>query len=190
VAYFEWVRNFLIGLLLGVLCVIGVTYGYFRFGFAPVATDAPPMPFEEYLGHTAMHRRAHTAAQEKPPMDASEWNLLAGARIYRSSCAGCHSLPGAGETCSQKGMHPPPPGLFASGGVTEDAAGEIHWVVQNGIRMTGMPAFRKCLSDEALWQVSLLLVKARDLPPAVRELLAAPMAQGDCPAATPSQARR
>jgi mono/diheme cytochrome c family protein len=183
------VRNFLIGLLLGAAGVIGLAFLYFRFG-APVSTDAPPMPFEEYLGHTAIHQRAHAAANEKPPIDTSESNLLAGARVYRSSCAGCHSLPGSGETCSQKGMHPPPPSLFAGEGVIEIPAGEIHWVVQNGIRMSGMPAFRKCLPDVALWQVTLLLTKAHELPPAVRQLLAAPVTESDCPVATPSQARR
>jgi mono/diheme cytochrome c family protein len=69
-------------------------------------------------------------------------------------------------------MYPPPPQLWApDGGVSDDPVGETHWVVQNGIRLTGMPGFAGALSDKELWQVSLLLAKANALPPAARQAL-------------------
>jgi hypothetical protein len=49
-------RTFVWGIIFGgVLVGLGV-FGYFLAGQAPVATDAPPMPFEKYLAKTALHK--------------------------------------------------------------------------------------------------------------------------------------
>src|SRR5437879_1089529 len=104
--YCGCVRNFVVGLVLGAAAVACAMFSYFRFGLAPVSTDAAPIPFENYLARTALHRRTRAAATDTSPINASEENLMAGARIYRSSCVACHALPGGGKTCFQKGMYP------------------------------------------------------------------------------------
>jgi len=44
--------------------------------------------------------------------------------------------------------------------------------VANGIRLTGMPAYKGVLMDNEIWQVSLLLANAnKPLPPAAVEIL-------------------
>jgi thiosulfate dehydrogenase len=169
----SWV-DFIIGLIVGVVAVIVVVVCYFRLGFAPVAVSAAPMPFEKDLAQAALHRKTEGAAGVQSPIEASESNLLAGARAYRASCAICHSLPGVGETELHQGMYPKPPALLTGKGVTDDPVGETHWVVQHGIRMTGMPSFAGVFSDTQLWQVSLLLARAHDLPPSVQDLLKQP----------------
>jgi len=56
--------------------------------------------------------------------------------------------------------------------VTDDPPGETYWKVANGIRLTGMPAFKDVLSDTQMWQVSLLLANAdKPLPPAAIAIL-------------------
>jgi thiosulfate dehydrogenase len=67
-------------------------------------------------------------------------------------------------TAIAKGMFPKVPQLFHGTGVTDDPVGETFWKVQNGIRLTGMPAFKGSLSDEEMWQVSQLLAQADKLP--------------------------
>jgi mono/diheme cytochrome c family protein len=44
--------------------------------------------------------------------------------------------------------------------VGDDPVGETYWKIKNGIRLTGMPAYGKILSETQLWQVSLLLSMA------------------------------
>ncbi len=57
-------------------------------------------------------------------------------------------------------------------GVTDDPPGETYWKVANGIRLTGMPAFKDVLTETEIWQVSLLLANAdKPLPPAAVEIL-------------------
>jgi mono/diheme cytochrome c family protein len=56
--------------------------------------------------------------------------------------------------------------------VSDDPPGEIYWKVANGIRLTGMPAFKSVLSETEMWQVSLLLANAdKPLPPAALVML-------------------
>jgi len=112
-------------------------------------------------------------ANRTSPLPADEANLLAGAKVYQNNCAVCHGL---GEEAQRSaiavGMYPPPPALLETDkGVTDDPVGETFWKVKNGIRLTGMPRFDGALSEEEMWQVTLLLQKADDLSPAVRRVL-------------------
>jgi mono/diheme cytochrome c family protein len=166
--------KFLLGLVVGVCLIPACVYAYLRLGFAPVATAAPPMLFEKRMARMALHTRIAKEAPAEAPLAASEDNLAAGARIYREHCAYCHGIAGQAETASPKGMFPHPPQLFKGKGVTDDPAGEIYWKTANGIRLTGMPGYRKTLTEDQLWQVSLMLLNAGKLPPAVKELVAKP----------------
>jgi mono/diheme cytochrome c family protein len=69
-------------------------------------------------------------------------------------------------------MFPKPPELFHGTGVTDDPAWETYWKANNGIRLTGMPAFKGALNDTQIWQVSVLLANADKISPAVKVALA------------------
>lgn len=151
---------------------------YFSLGFAPVATSAPPMPFEEKMANMALHARIAKEAPSGVPVPANETNLIAGAQLYREHCAVCHGLSGRPETAPAKGMFPKPPQFFQGHGVTDDPAGETYWKAKNGIRLTGMPAYGPSMSEQQLWQVSLLLAHADKLPPGVQTALSGSPAIG------------
>jgi mono/diheme cytochrome c family protein len=75
-------------------------------------------------------------------------------------------------------MYPQAPQLWkkhAKGnvvGVSDDEPGETFWKVKNGIRLTGMPAYQHVLTDEQMWDVSLLLKNAdQQLPDPVVAIL-------------------
>src|SRR4051794_18941045 len=163
--------KFLLGLIVGALALPLLAFLYFRMGFAPVATAAPPLPFEHNLTHMAMHARVTKEAPSSAPLHPSEADLVAGTRIYRENCAVCHGMRDESRTAIGKGMFPRPPLLLHGKGVTDDPPGETFWKVKNGIRLTGMPAFGGSLSESEMWQVSLLVAGADKLPPAVTEAL-------------------
>lgn len=162
---------FVIGLIVGVALIPVGAYFYFAGGYAPVATSAPPMPFEKMLAHKALNARIEREMPKTVPIEPSEANLLAGAAVYKEECAVCHGLPGGKKTDIAAGMFPRPPQLFHGKGVTDDEPGETYWKVANGIRLTGMPGFRSTLKDAQLWQVSLLLANADKLPDSVKNAL-------------------
>ena len=156
--------KFLVGLILGLILVPACVYFYFSSGTAPVATAAPPMPFEKTFASMALHARMEKEMPKSVPIPADEAAYVAGAQIYKEHCAVCHGVSGQPQTVIAQGMFPKPPKLMEGTGVTDDPPAESYWKVAGGIRMTGMPAFDKTLSTTQMWQVSLLLANADKLP--------------------------
>jgi thiosulfate dehydrogenase len=92
--------------------------------------------------------------------------------LQERGCVGCHGRIGEPHSGIGERMYPEPPHLLPpSKGVTDDEPGEIHWIVKNGVRFSGMPSFGGKLSDTELWQVSLMLHNAKSLPASVQEVL-------------------
>ena len=165
--------KFLIGLVVGLIVIPVCVYMYFSSGSAPVATAAPPMPFEKLLAKMGQHARMDKEMPKFVPITADEAVFVAGAQIYKDHCAVCHGLPGQPQTAIARGMFPDPPKLMEGKGVTDDPPGESYWKVAGGIRMTGMPGFEKTLSTTQMWQVSLLVANADKLPKAAKDALSA-----------------
>jgi len=75
-------------------------------------------------------------------------------------------------------MYPKPTQLFRGTGVTDDPASESYWKAANGIRLSGMPAFKTKLSETQLWQVSQLVAHANEIPESVKKILILDVAEG------------
>lgn len=163
--------KFLFGIIIGVLIVFAGVYVYFWSGMAPVATSAEAMPFEKRWARMALHKRVEKEMPRNIPIQPDENNMVAGAQIYKENCSVCHGLPNQPQTAISKGMFPKPPQLFRGHGVTDDPPGETYWKTANGIRLTGMPAFKNSLNDNQLWQLSIMLANADKLSPAAKNLL-------------------
>jgi thiosulfate dehydrogenase len=165
------VKAFVLGVIVTVVVLGAVVWMYFATGMAPVATSAPPMPFEKRLARMALHARVGREMPTQVPVSLNETNLTAGAQVYVEFCAVCHGVPGKDQNAIGKGEFPSPPHLFRGKGVTDDEPGETYWKVSNGIRLTGMPGFNRQLSATQMWQVSLLLANADKLPASTMAVL-------------------
>jgi len=166
----------LLGFLLGVVAVAAGAFAYLKIGNLPVAVTDAAFPFEKELVKVPMRSRIERE-QKEPPFGTSEDVFEGGAKIYRMQCANCHGTPGH-DVGYAKNMYPTAPQLWKKHprgnvvGVSDDEAGETYWKVANGIRLTGMPAFNKVLSDTEMWQVSLLLKNAdKEMPDPVMKIL-------------------
>ena len=147
-------------------------YLFVRLGGMPVATKSAPLPMERKLAGMAIREAIGKEAGQPCPLPADEPNLLAGARVYQMQCEDCHGALDQPETAIAQGMFPHPPQLLPPRkGVTDDPVGETYWKVKNGIRLTGMPGFGESLTDKQLWQVSLLLLHAHELPASAKKVL-------------------
>lgn len=152
--------SFVVGLL---VFPVGI-YLYLAFGQPPVATADAPFPMEEKIVHVPLTARIRREIQPQAPIPASDENLNAGAEIYSDKCSECHGVQGEPSAVG-KAMYPHAPQLWERHkdgvvGVSDDPVGETYWKVKNGIRLSGMPAYGKALSETELWQVSLLLSRA------------------------------
>ena len=185
-------KTFIIGLIIGLIIPAAAGYCYFRFCYAPVATSSAPMPFEKTMARMALKARISKEAPKSSPIQPTEENLTAGAKVYTDNCAFCHGWPGQPASKAAKGMFPLPPQLLTPDEmVTDDPVGVTYWKVKNGIRMTGMPGFGEMLSDNEMWQVSEMLKNANKLPPETMAALQKPPAppveqQGEQPPQKPN----
>ena len=104
-------------------------------------------------------------------MALTDANLIAGIKLYAEHCSVCHGTArgDAARSPIAKGEYPPPPQL-ATDGVEDDPEGWTFWKIQNGIRWTGMPAWRHSLSAQQIWTLALFLKHMDQLPPAVERV--------------------
>jgi len=128
------------------LILLVVVVGMLAAGAASLMHDglsarAQPSALETALAAVmrkmAMPSAAHNA---KNPVTDSPDVLREGRLHFADHCAICHGNDGSGETAMGRGMYPKPPDLRAA--QTQDRSdGEIFSIIENGVRMTGMPAF-------------------------------------------------
>ena len=166
--------KFLAGIVFTLIVIPFVVVSYVRSSSFPVATDAPDLPFERLLAGMGLHAKIDREAPQKPPFEASKDDLISAAHLYREHCAMCHGLTKEPKTFTAQGMYPRPPQLLHGKGVTDDPAGETYWKVSNGIRLTGMPGYKKTLTEKEIWSISQMLAGADKLPSEVTDILNLP----------------
>jgi thiosulfate dehydrogenase len=169
-------KSFLLGIILGLAAFPVGMYVYFRNGNPPVAVADNPYPMERDIVRIPLETRLETEVQQVPPIEPNAANLGAGTLIYKRDCAICHGVEGHPSQIAEH-MYPPAPQLWGrhrngAVGVSMDPPGETYWKITNGIRLTGMPAFGKLLTNTQIWQVTLLLSRAgRPMPSGAAHVL-------------------
>jgi len=166
-------KNFLLGVLSTLLVLSLAAFAYLRLGFAEVRADVPSSRLESALLAPAVRASVRRHAPEIPnPYSPTEPNLIAGGKIYRSECSGCHGDLEPGKGGSAAALVPAPPQFSSVGSDFTEA--QIFWVAKHGIRRSGMFVNGQWDSDERLWQVSAFIKRIRSLPPNVRTAVLAP----------------
>jgi len=132
-------------------------------GLVDVSAAGAPGALETwFLGGTADHAIARLA-QPIPAIDGSDADALSeGLEHYNEMCVGCHAAPGRDDSEVARGLNPPAPHLWEQD--TQDMSdAELFWVIKNGIRMTGMPAFGTTHPDEKIRDIVAMVRKLPDL---------------------------
>ena len=167
----------LFGVILGLVLAPLMVMAWFHFGHPPVAVADKPLPFERQIVHVPMNARIDREMPSSVPVDANAETFLAGAQVYRDNCSGCHGFYGKPSSLA-KMVFPAIPQLWVKHhngnvvGVSDDPPGETYWKVENGIRLSAMPAYKGVLSETQIWQVAVLLANAdKPLPPDVLSIV-------------------
>lgn len=127
-----------------------------------VSAKATPTPLEVMMARKARHMAIPKEARGlENPVQATPANLREGMLHFADHCAICHGNDGSCDTMMGSGLYPKPPDLRKAG--TQDLTdGELFWVIENGVRFTGMPAFSTHDSTPAdSWKLVLFI---RHLP--------------------------
>jgi mono/diheme cytochrome c family protein len=127
-----------------------------------LSARAKPSALESVLARNArMLALPHGARSVRNPIAASP-EVLREARLhFADHCAVCHGNDGKGESMMGKGLYPKPPDLSAEQ-TQKLSDGELFWIIENGVRFTGMPAFgSEHSSPDDSWKLVLFI---RHLP--------------------------
>jgi mono/diheme cytochrome c family protein len=154
-------RGTLILILLGV-AVLAAGFLAYSLLHNGVSAKATPSAIEVMMArkarHMALPSQARTLAN---PVTASEENLRAGMLHFADHCAICHGNDGSCDTMMGSGLYPKPPDLRLAE-TQKLSDGELFWIIENGVRFTGMPAFStRHSSPEDSWKLVLFI---RHLP--------------------------
>jgi mono/diheme cytochrome c family protein len=87
------------------------------------------------------------------PISDDASSVKSGAEHFQRHCQVCHGLDGhaVGVPFAQN-MSPPVPDLGAAD-IQKYTDGQLKWITENGIRMSGMPAWKGLLDDDEMWQM-------------------------------------
>ena len=146
-------RIVLVSLLLMLTAVL-VALVYLRS--TGLSARPEPMAGEAFVAKRARAFAIPTAARTASNPITRDAKVLADAmQHYADHCAICHANNGSGDTPIGKGLYPRPPDLRET--ATQNLAdGEIYWIIHNGVRFTGMPAFgedKADVPDEDSWKL-------------------------------------
>ena len=82
------------------------------------------------------------------PIQSTPEVIAAGMAHYADHCAACHANDGSGETNIGLGLYPRPPDMRQA--PTQSLTdGELFYIIENGVRLTGMPAWGTGKPEEA-----------------------------------------
>ena len=159
-----FLTGFVIG---GAAALVAAGLGAFAFsqsGLYNVGAAVPHTDFTEWLTQGTMIRsvRHHAKAVSAPERFIDE-QVVAGFCRYERHCVACHGAAGVANETWVNGMEPAPPYLLDA--PRKWTRPELFWIISNGNKMTGMPAWRRSLTTGEIWSI-VAYIDATDRIPA------------------------
>ena len=138
-----------------------------KLGLWSVAATEKPPRWESMLGQSMLDASlSRQAAGLTNPVEPSADVFLAGQKIFKMNCAGCHGTPGQPSQWGTQNFYPrvpqfgdQPPDLKAS---------QMFVAIKYGIRYSGMGGWNGMMSDDEIWKVATFLEHIGSLPPEVQ----------------------
>jgi mono/diheme cytochrome c family protein len=116
-----------------------------------------PSTVETLLANAAKNVVIPFEATTMPnPFTATPQVLDQGFELYQQNCAVCHGADGHAQTTLGQGMYPPAMDL-ASPHVQHWNDSEMFWLIQNGVRLTGMPSCKGSVSNDDTWKLVVFM---------------------------------
>ncbi len=129
-----------IAVVVAVVVVTGIAVAYSMAGRG-LGTRVPPHPVEAMAARAMRYLATPGATRRLPnPVEATPQVIEEGLTHFADHCASCHANDGSGRTSMGRAFYPPAPDMRTSS--TQDLTdGELFSIIENGVRLTGMPAW-------------------------------------------------
>jgi mono/diheme cytochrome c family protein len=136
-------------LLLVAVLAVSLVVTFIWIGSRGISARAEPGAIETAVART-MRRLAvpRRDRNRQNPIKMTPEVLAAGMGHYADHCAVCHANDGSGETQVGLGLYPRPPDMRQP--TTQSLSdSELFYIIENGVRLTGMPAWGTGKPEEA-----------------------------------------
>lgn len=156
----RWQRIGIAVLFLLVALLLGG--GVFIFsGIYNIAASREHWTFTNFLITVLRERSIAVAASGIKVPDLGDPALRRlGAEHYRGGCATCHGMPGQPQNPIYGNMLPSPPDL--TNAFADYEPRELHWIIENGLKYTGMPAWSGDGRSDEVWSVVAYLASLQE----------------------------
>jgi mono/diheme cytochrome c family protein len=147
-----WLKAFL--LLVGIVILVTVT-AFLWIGSRGISARAEPGPIETAVARTMRRLAIPRGDRDRVnPVQPTAEVIAEGMAHYADHCAVCHANDGSGDTEMGMGLYPKAPDMrqAATQSMTD---GELFYIIENGVRLTGMPAWGTGTpeGEEASWHL-------------------------------------
>ncbi len=150
--------TFLAVAMVGTICLLLLIRRGFR-------ATTEPSAFEIVAARTVRNLAIpRHARNQKNPLEATPETLQDARELYVTRCAICHGIDGSGKTRIGLNLYPRVPDLRLP--ETQNLTdGEIHYIIENGVQLTGMPAWGNPhrQSNTNSWKLALYIRNLRPL---------------------------
>ena len=160
-----WRRLFIALLSIGTIgAVAAVVLGVYVVFWTGLHATAEPSAFESTIARTVRNWAIPgRARREKNPLQATADNIQAGRDQFLSQCAGCHGHDGNGLTPMGRNLYPRVPNLRST--MTQALTdGELRYIIENGVPLTGMAAWGNPHKTVDGWKLVSFIRSLRPLP--------------------------
>ncbi len=168
--------KFLLGFLVGIVALPLEILIVAWVGLLPVNSNTSPSRWDGAFAHMTRDASAAPHAPKIPnPIAPTEENLMAGVKLFKGDCAGCHGTPNsAAENETTVVLYPPPPQFALHPPSKPDY--QLFWIARGGVRYAGMFAWGGQFapdaaghdpSDEKIWTAITFITHLNSLPSSV-----------------------
>jgi mono/diheme cytochrome c family protein len=155
--------------VLGAVIAVSAVIGAVTFVRGGISARAEPSPLEVAFARKARTWMVPSASRDQAnPISVSPRALAEGRAHFADHCAVCHANDGSGDTAIGRGLYPRAPDM-RNAPTQKLTDGELFYIIENGVRLTGMPAWGGGGSPEASWHLVHFI---RHLPELTSEELA------------------
>src|SRR6267143_3163842 len=150
------------------LCVVALIAGLVTISQAHgFSARAQPTGIERRMARLARAAALPADARARPNPVANTAEAIADGRAHWADhCATCHANDGSGNTEIGKHLYPPAPDMRLTD-TQQLTDGELFYIIENGIRLSGMPAWggEADHSQEDSWKLVRLIRHLPNLSP-------------------------
>lgn len=144
--------------------ILGATGFAYSGVYDVAASQQDSAPIRWFLVTTRDHSINRQAAGIAVPSLSDPEMIQEGFEHYHEMCTGCHLAPGMESSEIREGLNPQPPILAKV--VPNSNPARLFWVIKNGVKMSGMPAWGTSHSDQMIWAMVAFLERLPTLTPA------------------------